>query len=134
MILFCSVKQLNSQTFTSTMMWNSQSTLHNPAPKPSGYSSSNIIKMLRVKQEVMKDARLNLSKEQLLTRLITTEQEYKNLKNNLDYRNTHKMLERKQVSTAAISHLTCIYSSKSTKHLQMSVAKYSKSMKTSSVR
>ena len=42
--------------------------------------------MLRVKQEVHKDPRLSFSKEQLLTSLITTENHYKDLKTNLDYK------------------------------------------------
>jgi hypothetical protein len=57
-----------------------------------GYSSSNIIKMLRVKQEVSTDPRMGLSKEQLLTRLITMEQEYKNLRKE----NENKMIKNKQ--------------------------------------
>lgn len=52
-----------------------------------GYSSSNIIRMLRVKQEVIADPRMGLSKEQLLTRLIKMEKEYNCLKG--DNRNMH---------------------------------------------
>jgi hypothetical protein len=46
-----------------------------------GYSSSNIIRMLRVKQEVITDPRMGLSKEQLLSRLINMEKEYNHFKN-----------------------------------------------------
>ena len=58
------------------------------------YNSSNIIKMLRVKQEVHKDPRLSLSKEQLLTRLITVEQEYKNIKNTFENRRNQQSLDK----------------------------------------
>lgn len=57
------------------------------------YSSSNIIKMLRVKQEVHSDPRLGLSKEQLLTRLVTVEQEYGNLKTAFETRRNARTKE-----------------------------------------
>lgn len=63
----------------------------------SSYNSSNIIKMLRVKQDVVKDPRLGLSKEQLLTRLITMEQEYKNLKSTFEFRRNQQYLSWKQI-------------------------------------
>lgn len=63
----------------------------------SNYNSSNIIKMLRVKQEVHRDPRLGLSKEQLLTRLITMEQEYKNLKHTFETRRNQQFLSNKQI-------------------------------------
>ena len=63
----------------------------------SNYSSSNIIKMLRVKQEANNDPRLKLSKEQLLTRIITLEQEYKSLKHTFEHRNNYKYLTQNQV-------------------------------------
>ena len=61
------------------------------------YSSSNIIKMLRVKQEANNDSRLKLSKEQLLTRLITIEQEYKSLKRTFEHRHNYHYLTKKQI-------------------------------------
>ena len=63
----------------------------------SNYNSSNIIKMLRVKQEVTNDPRLGLSKDQLLTRLITMEQEYKNLKKTYEKRRSKQNLSNRQV-------------------------------------
>jgi hypothetical protein len=53
--------------------------------------------MLRVKQDVVKDPRLGLSKEQLLTRLITMEQEYKNLKSTFEFRRNQQYLSCKQI-------------------------------------
>lgn len=50
--------------------------------------------MLRVKQEVHKDPRLSLSKEQLLTRLITVEQEYKNIKTTFENRRNQQSLDK----------------------------------------
>jgi len=53
--------------------------------------------MLRVKQEANNDPRLKLSKEQLLTRIITLEQEYKSLKHTFEHRNNYKYLTQNQV-------------------------------------
>ena len=66
------------------------------------------IRMLRVKQEVHRDKRLELSKEQLLTRLIATEQEYRNFKNNHNASNktfdTDKIKEILKISTTALKN------------------------------
>lgn len=83
------IKNDSKKTITSDAIFNYSS---------NNYNSSNIIKMLRVKQEVHKDPRLGLSKEQLLTRLITVEQEYRNIKANFENRRNQQSLDKKQIT------------------------------------